>query len=330
MNILAKNTLEKNVIRPDEENWDESVMEANKRSWFFNPDEPHPFVGLSVESAGAPRNSELGRIALARNMSPNFGDLAIQKEEWAAIAESNVARFLKELKIPPEKVKIVRPQADYRDTKDPMDIINVDSVAFDLESKAGTSLQKRADFAYTRDMSTVLAIRPADCPIITALGQTKEGPIYCMTHIPWPGADSKGCERGNYIDQMFAYYKELGIGFGSLRLNVSCGARAKSYSYSYGTNPLEGNPGKELLFKNVTEGNDGAFHFNIDTPVFIRDQLLKHGLDEYQIFQDTTDTASQECGHSSHSRAKNNERKGIATTNTRDILVASPTDYPNL
>ena len=330
MNTLARKTAEIDALKPTEKSWDESVMEANKRSWFFNPNEPHPFVGLSVESAGAPRNSKFGRMALAGNMSPNFGDLAIPKEEWAKVAESNVTRFLKELKIPSEKVKIVRPQLDYRQTGEPMNIVNADLVAFNLDSKSGTNLQERADFAYTRDMSTVLAIKPGDCPIITALGQTEDGPIYCMTHIPWPGANSKGCERGNYIDQMFAYYDQLGIDFDSLRLNVSCGARAESYQYTFDDNPLENNPNKELLFQNVTKDNDGKFHCNIDTPVFIRDQLLKHGLDEYQIFQDTTDTASQECGHSSNSRASKNIRNNINEVNTRDILVASPTDYPNL
>lgn len=326
MNILAK-TRETNVINPEQKSWDDYVLEANKKSWFLNPDEPHPFVGLSIESAGAPRVS-LGRIALAGNMSPNFGDPAETRETWAEIANNNVANFLKELKIPPEKVKILRPQLDYRDTKDPMQIINVDEVPFDLESKTGASLQKRADFAYTRDMTTVLAIKPGDCPIITAFGKTDEGPIFCMTHIPWPGADSKDSERGGYIDQMTAYYKQLGIDLNSLCLNVSCGARAKSYLYNFADNPLQDNPGKEQLFKDVKKGDDGRFYCCIDTPVYIREQLLKNGFSEYQIYQDPTDTASQDCGHSSNSRASRNKVNG--EINTRDILIASPTDYPNL
>lgn len=360
---MIDNLIEKAVNLSDEERFDEQVIESGRKSFMFDENESHPLFLISLESAGPPRNtvdspylrltqSELDstdpeviasvkarmigyRMIMAGNMSVKGGvpisNLPIEKEkeeELCKAAETNVAEFFALNNIPPENVKFLSPQGDYRTTHSPMIMANADETLADPDSKIGVYVKEKADFIFSFDMTTAFAVKPGDCPIIYARGEANKVPIQCMIHIPWTGADSKGSEYGGYIDQMFAHFNELGIDISSLRLNISGGARAKSYHYEFPENPLENNPGKELLFKNVKATDKSGYSCNINTPVFVRDQLIKYGIDEYQICQDATDTASQECGYSSNSRAFKN--KGIGEPNTRDIVVASPIDYPNL
>jgi len=359
--------VEKDINQSKEKSFDEHAIESGRQSFMFDENESHPLFLMSFESAGPPRNTvdspaiklsqlelestdpeviksvkakTIGhRVLMAGNMRVTSGvpipenlteeEKKDWRKEWRKASETNVAEFLKTMNIPSEKVKVLFPQDDYRDSHYPMHMANADETAVNPDSKIGVYVKEKADFIYSNDMTTVFAVKPGDCPIIYARGETSKGPIQCMIHIPWPGADSKGSEHGGYIDQMFNHFNELGIKINSLRLNISGGARAKSYHYEFPEDPLENNPGKELLFNNVTKNvKDGSFSCNINTPVFVREQLLKNGLSEYQICQDATDTASQECGHGSHSRGRKNE--DIGEINARDIVVASPIDYPNL
>jgi len=353
---------ERDVNRSKKESFDLDVIEFGQRSFMFNENEGHPLFLMSLESAGPPRNTvdspylrltqaELDstdpeiiasvnakiisyRILMAGNVREVSGnplpegtsdeDIA---EIWRREAQANVAKFFESMNIPPQKVKFLSPQDDYRKTHLPLIMANVDETPANPESKIGVYSKEKADMIYSYDTETVLAVKPGDCPIIYFRGMTDRGPIQGMVHIPWPGADSKGSEYGGYIDQMFNHFNILGINKASLRLNISPGARASSYDYEFPENPLENNPGKELLFNDVKVSDKGGYSCNIDTPVFVRDQLIKYGISEYQMCQDSTDTASQECGYGSNSRAYKNKGKEV---NARDIVVGSPIDYPNL
>jgi len=353
--------IEKDVAQSKRERFDEDVIEFGRRSFMFDENESHPLFLMSLESAGPLRNTidspylrltqeELEstdpeviasvkarlvgyRMIMAGNMREASGNPLPEgtsdedkAEIWRSEAQNNVAKFFESMNIPPGKVKFLLPQGDYRKTHLPLIMANVDKTPADPESKIGVYSKERADMIYSYDEETLLAVKPGDCPIAYLRGMTKKGPIQVMVHLPWTGADSKGSEYGGYIDQMFSHFEVLGIDKASLRINISPGARASSYNYDFPENPLENNPGKELLFNDVKVSDKGGYSCNIDTPVFVRDQLIKYGISEYQMCQDSTDTASQECGYGSNSRGYKSKGKEV---NARDIVVGSATDYQN-
>jgi len=300
----------------NEKSWDVDVDIANERSWYFNRDEARPFIAMSVGTAGPSRQTHIARKALAGNMSKSFGDPNDSVDSWLEVANKNTINFCEVMNISPENVKVLTPQRDY---SQPLNLVEVDNS--DVIKNGVDKLVSQSDFIYTYNPETVLAVMPADCPIIVTKGQTERGPVLCYTHIAWRGGNA------GYIDQMFDRFNKLGIDFNSLRMYVSCGARAENYPYNSEQDPRINNPGRELLFKDVTKDNDNKYSFYIDTPVFIRDQLKKHGISDYQIFQDTSDTARQDSGYFSHGRAmRHSENMEI---NGRDMLIASLKNYSN-
>lgn len=271
---------------------------------------------MSVGSIGLSRELLVARKILAGNMSPSpiFGDQKLSADYRAEIANRNVREYLNNLNIPLERLRVLNPQRDY---SQPLGLVEVDGA--ETINNGLNKLAKSSDFIYTYNPETVLGVTPADCPIIISRGQTPKGPILCYTHIAWRGAEA------GYVDQMFERFQDLDVDFDSLNLYISCGARSDNYPYVSDENPLKNNPDKNLLFKNVTLNDDGKYHFQIDTPVFIRDQLFKNGLSEYQIFQDTSDTARQDSGYHSHGRITRSSNN--LETNGRDLLISSMTDY---
>ena len=296
----------------------DQIEAANSKSWFWS-DQPRKLeVVASVASSGPSRERGLARIALAGNMSEKYGDPSIPQEQWPMIANANVNAFHTSLGLDPRHTKILRPQRSYGI---PLQPVNVDDISNDPSNTNALWLpqENAGDFLYTYDPNTVLGVRPADCPVIMASGETSRGRILTLTHIA-----SLGAEAG-FVKQMFEKFEDLEIDKGTLQVYVTPGAQAENYPYEKAQNPMR--EGLEKLFVNIRpvqikdrktgEEIDG-YKFNIDTPNFVYNELLRLGLSNEQVFVDTSDTARADSGYSSHGRAI----RSTTEVNSRDLIIA--------
>lgn len=290
------------------------IEKVNLESWYMKYGENIPFIALSVTDVGPSREIEspqTPRIELVGNTSTKIGDPTLTPEQREEVGNKNVNKFIKAFGIKPSEVKIVYPQEP--DTKNPLVMECADDFNVDPNIDSVQTMDKKADFVYTRNPNTVLAIKPADCPIIITKAETDKGPVLCYTHIPWKGAEA------GHVENMFACYKELGIKPESIRIYISPGARKENFPYKFPKEQFSEFTHKDL-FTDVVINPDGTISCNIDVSPVIRDTLHEYGIDDYQIFEDTSDTASQESGYSSHGRAA---RSGGKEINTRSLLIAS-------
>lgn len=259
------------------------------------------------------------RVTAGGNMSPlgPYGPIDMTEDARIEDAKQNMTAFFESLGVPKTSVYMLNPERDY---STPLTVVDVDAEVTSETTEWPARLTKSGDFIYTRDPNKVLAVRPADCPVMIATADTPNGKIYTMAHYAWKGA------ANNYVEQTADIFDTLGVDRNSLEIYLSPGAQAESYPYSnYSRDPREEYPGTDTLFTNAHEvkKEDGtiSWSFNIDTPKYVYDQVIeKLGVEPSQVFCDTSDTGALESGYSSHGRSSRLKAQG--ESNTRDIVAA--------
>lgn len=296
----------------------EAIDANNDRSWYMT--RPRSFETFQSVGTVKPAAARFGEHALRQTLAGNMSELYPKTEDMTenqkyTAALANMMRFYRSVDLTPRDMVntvILYPQREYGI---PLKVVNVDEHSNQSSFIEPMIAYERGDFMYTRDPNRILAARPADCPIVLATADTPEGPTLMLTHFAWEGAAS------GFIDDMFAEYDKLGVNRDSLQLYVTPGGQAESFPYVNFTkyDPLKKFPGTESLFKDYTSNPDGSFDFNIDTPHFVYEQLVNHGMKPEQIYADTSDTSEKTSGYSSNGRAL---RSGGEETNIRDIILA--------
>lgn len=307
---------------------------AHGKTWWENEAETpnRPLILTSIGTMGPSRESNPeARQELAGNMSENYSqpeDPALTPAEKIERANQNVNRFLHNYDLLPSHTALLRPQQDY---SQPLSAVDVDQIFTIDESKdRATWLEQRGDLLITRDPEKVLAVRPADCPVIVGRGVDGNGQdILFLGHYAWRGEDA------GYVDQTLDYLRDQGVDFATLRLYIAPGLRKDSAKYyTSNVDPSKdikpGNfshPKRELLFTNVeplpTEDDEPKYKFKIDMQGFLRHTLNEAGIADWQIFEDDSDTGRPDSGHNSHSRAFNRPNEEVEG---RDIVVATMND----
>lgn len=310
-----------------------AIDAANAESFYMNNPARTFDAYQSVESFGKPRvdvsslpedESEAALAAAQRviaggnmsNLGP-YGPVELTEEERIADANHNMSAFFESIGVAETSVYMLNPERDY---STPLTVVDVDAQQSDESSAWPLRLEHSGDFIYTRDPKKVLAVRPADCPVMIASADTAEGKLYMLVHYAWKGAAFQ------YVKQTADIFDSLGVDRESLEIYLTPGGQAESYPYTnYPRNPLEEFPNTEGLFANVTERTkeDGStvWDFGIDTPKYVYDQVIEQfGVDPKQVFCDTSDTSAMESGYPSHGRSS--RLKGQGESNTRGLVVA--------
>jgi len=254
------------------------------------------------------------RLVIHGNMDygGKLGPSHLTRDERIDDAKKNMDRFLKDGKVDPKDVRIMRNNPDRNDPK--LYVVNID------EQEVGDNhiVKDVGDFVYTYNPDIVLAIQPADCPTMIASGENPKGRIYMMAHYGWQGS------ANDFVGQTSSVWDSLDIERSSLSIYLTPGAQAESFHYhNYPVDPRKKftHVDTSELFVNVRntgENPDKPWEFSIDTPFFVYHQILKlHDIKPSQIFCDTNNTSSAESGYSSNTRSINNSED-----NTRDLVIA--------
>lgn len=311
----------------------DAINVANQKSYYLNDPNRTFDAFQSLHSYGEARiinnpsseeEASLTRRAAFRLMAGGnmstlgpYGPAELSEAERIQDAKNNMETFFHSLDIPKTSVYMLNPERDY---STPLTLVDVDKQTFDESTQWPARLGTSGDFIYSRDPNKVLAVRPADCPVMIATGDTAEGKVHMLVHYAWKGA------ANHYVQQTAQAFDSLGVDRDSLEIYLSPGAQSENYVYAgYSKDPREEFPDTDGLFTKVTshEKKDGTtvWDFGIDTPKYVYDQVLKYVVtDPKQVFCDTTDTGSLQSGYSSHSRS--NRLKPQGESNTRDIVVA--------
>lgn len=303
----------------------EEINENNLRSWYVSGDTRSRLfrVAMSLHEVGVSRDNprayddtyENHRRILVDNVSPAYGPADMSDFERQKAAQQHLEYFLRSdgINVDPSVVRILRPDRDY---KRGLQMVAIDKIADENRGQHPIFLPRQGDFIFTTDPEKVLAVRPADCPVVMAAGEEPGGEtIYTMTHIAWLGA------AHNYVGQMLEAYSYLNLNRDDMSFYISPGGQADTYEYSFKTDPRVQYPGADDLFPRpllTTNGYEG----HIDTPYFIYKQLARRVAPE-QIFLDTTDTTAPEAGTSSHHRAAD---AGSREVESRDVVLMIPED----
>jgi copper oxidase (laccase) domain-containing protein len=270
--------------------------------------------------------------ALANNMSEAYNQYGedLTPEEKSLRARQNMREFHESIGLHIDNAFVMRPQIDY---SKPLGISNVDELFQPGHGgEDATVAEERADFIYTENPKTILECRPADCPVLTIKGVNAEGvPVLGLLHVGWQGLNA------GYLESAVSHLNEnLHVPTESLRIQMSGSGYAENYHYKNAEHPLDDashngdlpkrftHPDRDHLFVNV-EASDGVgdngqpvWQFDIDMPGFIRKKLKDFGIDDYQLYEEGSDTTSPDSGYSSHSRDSKDK-----TRNTRDVVVAT-------
>lgn len=288
---------------------------------FGRPREPlNRFSDQSEFVEAAMRVNKERRINIAGgNMSvatdPKTGDqlygndAEASSDERLAHTTANLHRHLEQLGIDSERIVGLNPQ---RGNQAEVGIlaVNVDDAELELDAAGMKKVGERADFIYTYDPETVLAIKPADCPLFLMSGETPKGKVRMVMHFSWESAANKG------IDHTLTILDQLQVDRSTLEVYITPGGQAETYPHNLSEHPHQKYPGTEDLFIDPKE-NGEKYSFGIDTPNFVYKELIeKSGIDPKQVFLDTSDTTAPESGYSSHSRAVR-----YGEPNTRDLVL---------
>ena len=263
----------------------------------------------------------VGRVMLAGNMSPlnGYGPKSLTIEERISDAKSNIGNFLSQNNIDSSDVRIMRPERDYMT---PLGVVNLDKDALAPDDTGLLRPDAAADMMYTYNHDIVPAARPADCPVVFVTGETPQGSVTSLLHLAWLGV------AHGYVEQAKEAFDTLGLDWNTARVQITASAHAESYTFKgfdkY--NPVEKFPDAKGMFVGLeeTKNNEGepAFNFGIDVAAEAYEQIVhKWGIDPYQVYLDTSDTASPTVGYSSHSRSHKNY-DGVGGENSRDIVLA--------
>jgi len=303
------------------------IEALNKDSFYLN--EPQVF---RVVTSIAGRETRLNPVdTYAGNMSEAWGRKYLPDHERIENARDNIDAFLRQdgIEVDPANVRILFPQRQYNIS---LKVIDIDSYPVDPTDTAARSAEERGDMLVTKNPNIILAVRPADCPVILAYGINEQGErVDMLAHIAHEGA------RAHFVDQFMQNTKALEIIPESLRVYITPGAQAENYNYTKDVNPLDNTEGLEKLYVNIhkTQKDNGetVFAYQIDTPNFVYEELRRLGLDTYQLFLDTSDTAAPNSQYASHGRSARSQREWEANgshynqdyeINKRDLIVAIP------
>jgi len=315
----------------------ERINQLNERSRYMT-DVDRPFsVNMSVHSAGKERvmynvfedgdddlveagkaANRLVRFNLAGNMSTAlnpkgepYGPMDLSPEDRLQDARENMSKYLESLDINPADVRILNPDRDY---KTPLQVVNIDTDPATYDGTEPAKLEGRGDMIYTYNPNIILGVRPADCPLLVISADTPKGRIYSMVHFAWQGA------ANDQISDMEREFAALGMDLSTATIYVTPGGQAETFPFSNAPkDPNEQYPTADGLFKDIEaydKDGETKYKFAIDTPNFVYEGLLKLGIQEDQIFVDTSDTTSPQSGYASHSRASR-----LADDNSRDFVT---------
>lgn len=307
----------------------QAIEVANRKSFYLN--NPHRSFDAyqSIHSIGDERQylskedvvatQVARRIIAGGNMSTvgPYGPVELTNEARIEDAKVNMREFIKSVGVPETSVYVLNPERDY---STPLTVVDVDKQDTTERTDWPLRLDTSGDFLFTRDSNKVLAVRPADCPVMIATADTPEGKIYMMVHYAWKGA------ANGYVKQTADVFNKLGVDRSSLEIYLTPGGQAESFPYAnYPQNPRIEYPGTDNLFfqpKSHTD-NEGkeVWDFGIDTPKFVYDEVIKRfGVEPSQVFCDTSDTSAMNSGYSSHGRSSRLKDQG--ESNTRDLVLA--------
>ena len=298
------------------------IEEFNKKSFLMTEGSELQVI-QSLHSAGASRDlltpalehlfddelirdaQRIGRRMLTGNMSPlGYGPEGMTTEERLEDAQSNADTFFDLNGIDKARVRMLRPERDYTT---PLTVLNLDEVDEASFTPDGTGLltpDTRADMWYTYNSEMILAARPADCPVAFITAETPKGPVTVLLHLA-----SLGVAHG-YIPQAKEMLDRLEVDWETVRIQVTAGGHADSYNFTNFEeyDPREKFPEATGLYLNVEEvvGDDGKkrYNFDVDVAAETYEQIVRvFGIDEYQIYLDTSDTSSPSSGYSSQTRS---------------------------
>lgn len=270
--------------------------------------------------------------SLANNMSEAYNQLNedLEAADKSQRARQNMREFHESIGLRIDNAFVMKPQIDYSQPLGKLDVDGIFTPGHGGEDAAVS--EERADFMYTTNPETILECRPADCPVLSIKGTNQENSdVLALLHVGWQGLNA------GYLEDAINYLQnELGVSLESLRIQMSGSGYAENFHYRNPEHPLEDgsqdgdkpkrftHPDRDKLFVNVeptdeiTDAGQKIWSFDIDMPGFIRKQLKAAGLDEYQLYEEGSDTTSLDSGYSSHSRDAKDK-----TRNTRDVVVAT-------
>ena len=263
---------------------------------------------------------KISRHILAGNMSPlnNYGPSELTTEGRIEDAAKNLNKFFHLNDIDPADVRLLRPERDY---STPLTFINVDTQPLAPDDTGLLRPDLAGDMLYTYNPDIVLAARPADCPIAFVSAQTPNGEVTALLHLATLGT------AHNYIPQSKKALDTLGVDWDTARVQITPGAHSETYVFKNFTqyDPREKFPEFETLFVDVEDTmnakGEPAVNYGVDLAAEVYERIVKQwGIDEYQVFLDTTDTTSPTVGYSSHGRTS--KKYEVGGDNTRDIVLA--------
>lgn len=276
---------------------------------------------------------------LAGNMSPAYNQLGedLNPDEKKQRAGENVEKFLESAGLKPENAFIMLPQQKWPEE---LGAVEVDAVFTPGQESQPVVGKDRADLLITRNEETILACRPADCPVVTIQGidtQSNE-PVLALLHVGWQGLNAGYFEKG--IKHLV---EQESVDLASMRLQMSGAGYAENFLYTNKEDPYDDesrdgenpkrftHPEREHLFVNREEKKDAegnvSYAFAMDMPGFIRHQAEKLGLKPEQLYEEGSDTSQEDSGYSSHRRdgkyVEEIDDRKVNKRNTRDMVVAT-------
>jgi copper oxidase (laccase) domain-containing protein len=280
---------------------------------------------LSIAMEYAESKEEIDELNAQRrivngNMSPvnNYGPSELTAEERIEDAKANLHEFLNQNEIDPSRVRMLKPERSY-DT--PITAVNIDETPLELDGTGIMRPVKDGDVLYTFDPDIILAARPADCPLAYIEAETPKGVVTVLVHLAWRGIGS------GHVKQAKAELDAIGVDWSSAKIQITGGGHAETFIFEGygGEDPREQYSEAASMFVDVenyiSDKEEKLYNFRVDVAAETYEQILKYwGVNEYNIFADTTDTTSPESGYSSHSRSFNGYYVG--GDNTRDIFLA--------
>lgn len=266
------------------------------------------------------RAKKIGRVELAGNVSPlnGYGPNSLEPDERKADAIENINEFLIQNDINQADVRMLRPERDYTT---PLTVVNLDTEPLNPDDAGLLRPDTAGDMMYTYNADIIPAARPADCPIVFLTAETPKGEVTVLLHLAWQGV------AHGYIQQAKEALDDLEADWDSVRAQITPGGQAETFKFENFNkyNPHTQFPEYETMFVDVEEVtnelSEPVYNFSIDLSPEVYERIIDTwGIDEYQLFLDTTDTTSPSVGYSSHSRSfKKYDQSG---ENSRDLVLA--------
>lgn len=270
----------------------------------------------------------ISRVTLAGNLSPlnGYGPTHLTPEQRIEDAKGNIEAFLIENDVDPSHVRILQPERDYTT---PLSVINLDDTPLTPDDTGLLRPDQAGDMLYTYNSEVVMAVRPADCPVVFLSAETPNGTLTVLLHLAWLGV------ANGYIEQAKKELDKLRIDWPSAQVQITPGAHADTYTFDNFNkfNPIEKFPESVNMFvdfrESIDETGEKIYSFGIDVAAEVYEQIANTwDVDTHNVFADTSNTAAPESGYSSHSRSFKNY--DIHGENSRDLILARRQQSLNL